>query len=52
MGLPDLGDGVLKTRMNDQSWKRKEGKEPCPGLALTITANFEISGILSDMARI
>ena len=24
----------VKTRMNDQSWKRKEGNEPCPGLLL------------------
>jgi hypothetical protein len=23
--------GALKTRMNDQSWKQKEDKEPCPG---------------------
>jgi hypothetical protein len=24
---------LVKTKMNDQSLKRKEGKEPCPGLA-------------------
>jgi hypothetical protein len=24
----------VKTRLNDQSWKRKKGKEPCPDLAL------------------
>ena len=30
--LPNLSSLIARTRMNDQSWKWKEGKEPCLGL--------------------